>query len=146
MSVVVEEPGFPAPDPQVAPELAEFWAATGEGRLLLRHCTACGEFIWYPRPFCPFCHSTATEWVPAGGRGHVYTFSVVRRGIGAYAGTTYVLAYVQLAEGPRIMTNIVDCDPESVRVGQEVELVFHRTAAGPALPRFRPVTGDGGPA
>jgi len=139
MSEVVESPGLPAPPPDVAPELAEFWAATEEGRLLLRRCTACGEPIWYPRPVCPFCHSTETVWVEASGRAQVYTYSIVRRGIGPYAETPYVLAYVQLEEGPRVMTNIVDCDPASVHIGQAVEAVFHRTAAGPALPRFRPV-------
>ena len=140
---VVDEPGMPTPVPEVAPELAEFWAATSEGRLLLRRCTACGEAIWYPRPICPFCHSTATVWEQASGSGHVYTFSVVRRGIGAYADAPYVLAYVELAEGPRVMTNIVDCDLDSVRIGQEVELVFHRASESTALPRFRPVTRSG---
>jgi uncharacterized OB-fold protein len=143
---IVEEPDLPAPAPEVAPELAEFWAATSEGRLLLRRCTACGEPIWYPRPICPFCHSTATVWEQASGRGHVYTYSVVRRGMGVYADALYVLAYVELAEGPRVMTNIVGCDVDSVRVGQEVELVFHRTGEGTALPRFRPVTTMDGPA
>jgi hypothetical protein len=74
----------------------------------------------------------------------VYTFSVVRRGIGAYADAPYVLAYVELAEGPRVMTNIVDCDVDSVRIGQEVELVFHRASAETALPRFRPVAASQG--
>jgi uncharacterized OB-fold protein len=137
-SEVVQNPSLFAPAPEVAPELAEFWAATAEGRLLLRRCTVCAEAIWYPRPICPFCHSTRTVWEQASGRGHIYTFSVVRRGMGGYADAPYVLAYVELAEGPRVMTNIVDCDADRVEIGQAVELVFHRTAEGTALPRFRP--------
>jgi uncharacterized protein len=137
---IVETPELAAPVPEVAPELREFWAATAEGRLLLRRCTACGEAIWYPRPICPFCHSTATVWEQASGAGTIYTFSVVRRGAGPYAGAPYVLAYVELSEGPRMMTNIVDCPVDDVRIGQPVELVFHRTEEGMALPRFRPAS------
>jgi uncharacterized OB-fold protein len=139
MSQVIDEPSLPAPAPEVAAELRDFWAATGEGRLLLPRCTACGEAFWYPRPICPRCHSTDIEWEEASGAGTVYTFSIVRRGMGVYADAPYVLAYVDLAEGPRVMTNIVDCDVEAVEIGQPVELVFHRTADGNALPRFRPV-------
>jgi uncharacterized OB-fold protein len=81
-------------------------------------------------------------WIEASGRGKIYSFTVNRRGaadLPAYreAGV-YVLAYVELEEGPRMMTNIVDCDPDSVRIGQDVELVFHDTGQGTALARFRP--------
>jgi uncharacterized OB-fold protein len=98
--------------------------------------------IWYPRPFCPSCASTRVAWIEASGRGTVYSFTVNRRGqadLPAYreAGT-YVLAYVELEEGPRMLTNIVDCDPDSVHIGQRVEVVFHDTGQGTALPRFRP--------
>ena len=138
MSEIVEAPALPAPAPEVSPELREFWDATAAGRLLLRRCTACGEAIWYPRPICPFCYSSETVWEQASGRGVIYTYSVVRRGAGPYAGAPYVLAYVELDEGPRMMTNIVDCRFEDLRIGQRVELVFHRTELGTALPRFRP--------
>jgi uncharacterized OB-fold protein len=138
VSEVIENPSLPAPAPDVAPELAEFWAATAGGRLLIPRCTECGQAFWYPRPICPNCHSTAIAWEQASGHGVIYTFSIVRRGLGVYADAPYVLAYVDLAEGPRVMTNIVDCDVESVEIGQPVELIFHRTADGTALPRFRP--------
>jgi len=136
---VVDDPALATPVPEIAPELTEFWSATTEGRLLIRRCTACGEAHWYPRTVCPFCHSTATVWEEASGRGTVYTFSVVRRGLGDYGTAPYVLAYVQLTEGPRMMTNIVDCPVEAVAVGQQVEVVFHRASDDAALPRFRPV-------
>jgi uncharacterized protein len=137
---VVESPTLVAPTPPVNEDTAEFWAATAEGRFLLRRCHACGEVMWYPRPICPFCHSSDTAWEEGSGRGRIYSFTVVRRGAGPYAGSPpFVMAYVALVEGPRMMTNIVDVDPEAVTVDQEVELVFHRTAEGPALPRFRPL-------
>jgi uncharacterized protein len=133
---------LPAPAPVVLPEIKQFWDATGEGRLLLPRCLDCQTVIWYPRPYCPVCASLRVTWFAASGRGSIYSFTVNRRGqadLPAYreAGQ-YVLAYVELEEGPRMMTNIVDCDPDSVRIGQAVELVFHDTGQGTALARFRP--------
>ena len=140
MSDVIETPDLVAPAPTVTSDTEEFWAATADGRLLLRRCHDCGSAIWYPRPICPFCHSTETGWSEASGLGSIYSFTVVRRSAGAFAGAVpYVLAYVELAEGPRMMTNIVEADPERLSVGQEVELVFHMTNSPIALPRFRPV-------
>jgi uncharacterized OB-fold protein len=136
------ERGLPAPAPFVLPEIAPFWNATAESRLLLPRCLDCRGFIWYPRPFCPDCSSTSVEWVQASGRGTIYTFTVNRRGHAdledyRQAGP-YVLAYVELEEGPRVLTNIVECDPDTVQIGQPVEVVFHDTGQGNALPRFRP--------
>jgi len=133
---------LPAPAPFVQPEIKAFWEGTTRGELLLPRCLDCSALVWYPRPFCSACGSLRVEWTPASGRGTIYSFTVNRRGaadLPAYrqAGV-YVLAYVELAEGPRIMTNIVDCDPDSVRIGQAVEAVFHDTGEGSALIRFRP--------
>ncbi len=133
---------LPAPAPFVNPEVKPFWDATAAGRLVLPKCKDCQAVIWYPRPFCPECASLNIEWVDASGRGKIYAFTVNRRGVADMpdyrnAGV-YVLAYVELEEGPRVLTNIVDCDPDSVRIGQEVEVVFHDTGQGTALHRFRP--------
>ena len=130
---------LPAPPPPVNPETREFWDAATEGRLLLKRCLDCGSVIWYPRAICPDCSSLRTEWFEASGRGQVYSYTVNRRGQGAYAAATaYVLAYVELAEGPRVMTNIVEADEADLAVGLHVEVVFHDTGKGTALPRFRP--------
>lgn len=138
MSEVVGRPPLLAPPPPVNPDTREFWEATLEGRLLFRRCRACGEAIWYPRPICPFCHSTDTVWEQACGRGRIYSFTVVRRGAGPWAAESpFVLAYVELEEGPRMMTNIVDCDFAALEIGGEVEVVFHKTPEAAALPRFR---------
>ncbi len=141
----VSEKVLPAPAPFVQPEVKPYWEATARGELVLPRCKQDGTLIWYPKPFCPTCASTDVEWVPASGRGTVYSFTVNRRGVADLrdyreAGV-YVLAYVELDEGPRMMTNIVDCDPDTVKIGQKVEVVFHDTGEGSALPRFRPVGG-----
>jgi uncharacterized OB-fold protein len=132
--------------PNIAPkpnlETQPFWDATAEGRLLLERCDApgCGTVIWYPRSFCPTCGSMDTSWFEASGRGTIYSCTVTRRGQGAYRDAgPFVLAYVELEEGPRVMTNIVDCDPATVHIGQAVHVTFHDTGQGSALPRFRPV-------
>ena len=135
---------LPAPEPVVHDDARPYWEAAAEGRLLLPRCTACGTTIWYPRGFCPACGSLEVEWVELPGTGEVYSFAVARRGQGASAeAAPYVLAYVELdlpdgRPGPRMITNIVDCDPGSVSVGDRVEVVFHPTDGGLALPRFRP--------
>jgi uncharacterized OB-fold protein len=133
---------LPAPVPVVNPETKPFWDGTAEGRLLLQRCVGCAAVVWYPRTFCPQCAQERLEWFEASGRGTVYSFTIVRRGAtGPYSDAApYVLAYVELEEGPRLLTNIVDCDVETIRIGDEVRAVFHRTGDGPALVRFRPAT------
>ncbi|MFI0405618.1 Zn-ribbon domain-containing OB-fold protein [Actinomadura sp. 3N508] len=120
-----------------------FWTATAEGRLLLPRCESCATVIWYPRPFCPRCGGRHVTWFPASGEATVYSYTVVRKARGEYRDLTpYVVAYVELAEGPRILTNIVGCDPSEVSIGQPVTLMFdppeEGAAAGPRLYRFRP--------
>jgi uncharacterized OB-fold protein len=130
---------LPNPAPGIDPETKPFWDATLEGKLLIKHCTACGENHWYPRTICPFCGSFETEWLETSGKGTIYTFSITRKGMGHYGGTSpYVLAFVTLAEGPTMMTNIVECDVDALQCGDAVEVVFHDTGAGSALPRFKP--------
>ena len=142
---VDQTPGdLPAPDPFVSDDAAPFWDATREHRLVLPRCTGCQAFIWYPRGFCPRCGSLSVDWEEVGGTGTVYSASIPRRGQGAYRDAApYVLAYVELdvpgGDGPRIITNIVECEPESVSVGDRVTVVFHDTSSGHALPRFRPL-------
>ncbi len=120
--------------PPVSPETKPFWDAAAAGKLLFKKCAACGEPHFYPRAQCPFCFSDKTEWVEASGDGTIYTYSVMRR-----APVPYAIAYVTLAEGPTMMTNIVDCDLDQVRVGQKVRLVFKPSDGGPPVPMFRPV-------
>jgi len=119
--------------PTVTPDTQPFWDAAAAGRLLVKRCTACGEAHHYPRPLCPFCGSDRTEWREASGRGSVYSYSVMRR-----APVPYALAYVTLDEGVTMMTNIVDCDLDAIRIGQAVRVVFKPTEGGPPVPMFTP--------
>jgi uncharacterized OB-fold protein len=115
------------------PETRPFWEAAAEGRLLVKACRACGRAHWYPKVVCPFCRSTDLEWRQASGRGTVYTYSVMRR-----VEVPYVLAYVTLEEGPTLMTNIVDCDVDAVRIGQAVQVRFRPAPQGRSVPVFAP--------
>jgi len=121
------------PAPEATPETRPFWEAATAGRLLIGTCKACGKPHYYPRALCPFCGSDATEWVAAGGRGVVYSYSVMRR-----LPVPYALAYVTLDEGVTMMTNVVDCDLDAIRIGQRVRLVFKPTEGGPPVPMFTP--------
>ena len=127
-----KERKIPAPTPNV--ETQDFWKAAGGDRFMIRKCRACGEAHWYPRAICPFCFSDSTEWVNASGEGTIYSYSVMRR-----VPEPYALAYVTLAEGPRMLTNIVDCDFDALQIGQPVTVVFKPTDGGPPVPMFRPV-------
>jgi uncharacterized protein len=130
---------LPAPMPLVTGETREFWAAAAEGTLLLRWCRRCDAAVWYPRTICPVCHEADTYWRQASGTGTVYSYTVVRRAAGAYKDAApFVLAYVELAEGPRIMTNLVGISPDSVRIGQAVHAVFDTAGPDAALVRFAP--------
>jgi uncharacterized protein len=122
------------PAPIVTAETETFWNATREGRFVVPTCGPCGKAHWYPRAICPFCGSDKIEWRNASGRGTIYTFSVMRR-----AKEPYAIAYVTLAEGPTMMTNIVDCDFDKLSIGQAVNVVFKDTEGGPPVPMFRPV-------
>jgi len=121
------------PAPVVTAETRTFWDAARKGRFMIPACGACGKSHWYPRAICPFCDSGKVEWRKASGNGAIYTFSVMRR-----AKEPYAIAYVTLAEGPTMMTNIVDCDFDALRVGQPVVVVFAATENGPPVPMFKP--------
>ncbi len=122
------------PAPAATVETQAFWDAASQGRFLIRRCTACGKAHWYPRAICPFCFSDKTAWEEASGRGRIYTYSVMRR-----APEPYAIAYVTLEEGPSMMTNLVHCDFDALRIGQAVKLVFSPTEGGPPVPTFTPV-------
>ena len=114
------------------PESTPFWEAAEAGTLLLPQCTQCGRCHWHPRAFCPLCGAADPQWRSASGQGEVFSYSIAR------TEDPYVVAYVKLNEGPLMLTNIVDCDPGSVRIGQSVTARFRRTPQGRLLPVFVP--------
>ena len=125
------------PTPELNPEVEPFFAAAKEGRLLLKRCLSCGEAHHYPRAQCPFCFGD-TEWTEASGEGEIYACTVLRR-----AKVPYAVAYVTLAEGPRMMTNIVNCPqtPQALQLDMAVEVVFEKQTDDISLPLFQPVKG-----
>lgn len=127
---------LPVPDNDTAP----FWAACRERRLLLRRCRSCDCVSFYPRPFCPQCWSDDVAWIDASGRATLYTWSVVHRNdIPPFRERLpYVAAIVELAEGPRMMSNIVGIDPGSLTVGMPLAVVFHDETDDITLPLFGP--------
>jgi len=136
-------PDYAGPLPVPTPETRAFWDAARRHALELPRCRACGYRFFYPRAACPRCLSGDLEWVRASGRGTLHTFTVVHRGLRDFPlGTPYVIAIVELEEGPRLMTNLVGVEPDAarLRIGMPVEVVFEDVTAQVALPRFRPAT------
>jgi len=129
-------PPIPHPDPDTAP----FWAATLAGRLDLQRCDACHRVVAYPRARCPHCHAASLTWTTMSGRGTVYASTIVYRAADASfaADVPYVVALVDLEEGARLMTRIVDCPPEAVRTGMAVAVRFESVSDDAALPLFAP--------
>jgi len=122
------------PAPQANAETKAFWDACGEGKLSVGKCGGCGKVHYYPRALCPFCFSDKVSLLTTAGKGTLYSYSVMRR-----APVPYAIAYVTLAEGPTMLTNMVDCDFDKLKLGQAVKLVFKPTEGnGPPLPCFAP--------
>jgi uncharacterized OB-fold protein len=128
------------PLPRIDEESKGYWEACQRRELVVQRCGACGTLRHYPRALCPRCLSDAVEWVRCSGRGTVYTYTVTyqNQAPGFRDQLPYVLAYVELAEGVRLLTNIVDCAPEAVRIGMPVAVVFEDATAAVTLPKFRP--------
>ncbi|HXM57884.1 MAG TPA: Zn-ribbon domain-containing OB-fold protein [Candidatus Dormibacteraeota bacterium] len=126
------ERAFAVPDVVTQP----FWDGIAEGVLRLQRCAACGRHVFYPRAVCPFCMAAELRWEEASGRGAVHSFTVVHRAPAGYRDEVpYVVALVDLDEGVRMMTRLVDVAPADVRVGLAVEVAIR---GEPRLPYFRP--------
>jgi uncharacterized protein len=121
------------PAPRVLPEALPFWEAAKEGRLLIKRCQDCGQPHFYPRDICPHCMSANTEWLETKGRGTVYSFSTMGKDE-----ARYTLACVTLDEGVTMLTNLVDCDPATLAIGQRVDVVFKPSDGGYPVPMFSP--------
>jgi uncharacterized protein len=129
---------LPTPALGAAPEIAPYWDAADKGALVVPRCRKCGRGFWYPRPFCPSCSSTQLAWEPVNS-GIVYTFTVIHRSQGAWERVApYSVAYVELEDGVRILTNIVNCDPSTIAIGQLVQPVFDGEQ-GQRILRFEPI-------
>jgi uncharacterized OB-fold protein len=128
------------PLPRVDEESRGWWEALARHELYVQRCRACGTTRFYPRAVCPSCLSAETHWVRASGRGAVYSFTVTHQNQspGFREELPYVLAVVELEEGVRLMTNVVGCPAEQVRIGMPVTVVFDDVTPEVTLARFRP--------
>lgn len=132
----------PKPLPKATPETAPYWDGAREGKLMIMHCNACSHDYFYPRPYCPVCFSKDTAWKQASGRATLHTYLISHRPAPGFEGETpYVIAVVQLEEGPRMMTNLTDVAPEpaSLTLDMPLEVTFTRVNDDISLPKFRPV-------
>jgi len=129
----------PLPTPSAVS--APFWDGLKSGQLRLQRCAECQSYVFYPRSVCPHCLSERLEWATASGRGKVYSFTIVRRAMNpSFADDVpYVFAIVELAEGPRVTTNIVNCAPDDVRVDMPVTATYDSVTPETALLKFEPV-------
>jgi uncharacterized OB-fold protein len=130
----------PIPVPQGESDF--YWEKAKAHELWLRHCDDCNKAYFYPRDICPMCFSRNTSWVQASGKGTLHTFAIVHRApTPAFRDDApFVVAMVDLEEGPRMPTNLVgvEPDPANIKVGMAVEVVFEDITDEIALPKFKP--------
>lgn len=128
------------PLPVVTEESRPFWDGCQHGKLLLQYCNECHRYQFYPRLFCMHCGSNALRWVEASGQGVIYSFTIIHQNKSPeYVNDVpYNVAIVQLEEGSRLMSNIVDIDTGEMRVDLPVIVVFDQVTDSITLPRFRP--------
>jgi hypothetical protein len=128
----------PLPRPTAAS--LPFWEAAKRHELQIQHCGSCGALIFYPREVCPECLSSHLQWIKVSGKGTVYSYTIAQAPTHpAFAeDVPYVIAIVELAEGPHLTTNITGCKPEDVRVGMPVVAAFDDVTPEMTLVKFRP--------
>jgi uncharacterized protein len=125
--------------PKPTPETQHFWDGTRSGELRLQRCEDCSRVYFPPRPFCPACASRKVSVFAASGRGVLWSYVIHHRNVPGFT-PPYAIAVVQLEEGPRMMTNIVDCPqtPESLQLDMKLEVAFQKLDEEITLPLFRP--------
>ena len=128
--------------PVPTPETAHFWEGARLGELRLQRCTACGEAYFPPRAFCPDCGSREVRVERASGRARLYSYVINHLPAPGFA-APYAIAVVELEEGPRMMSNILDCPqtPEALILDMPLEVTFEALSEEISLPQFRPATG-----
>ena len=132
---------YKKPLPEIQPYSQAFWDATKAHKLLIQRCDDCGTNIFYPRRDCPECWSQGLGWIEAKGTGEVYSFSVTYEGVEEMfvEDLPIILAWVDLPEGIRMNTNLLECEPEDIYIGMQVEVIYRDVTEDITLPYFRPV-------
>jgi len=126
--------------PAIQPWSKLFWEGTKSRKLLIQECSNCGKRIFYPKKYCPNCRSTNIKWIESTGEGKVYSFSTL------YVGprpnfeddVPYTVAIIELNEGVRLMSNIVNCDPKDIKCDMPVKVTFEDVSEEITLPKFEP--------
>ena len=134
-----QEPTAPTkrriPAPAQNLESKPFWDAAKQGKFLIKKCNSCNEVHWYPRNLCPFCFSDDTVWQESPGEGVIYTYSIMHRN----TPVPYAIGYVTLDEGPAVLTNFIDYDAETLKIGARVKVKWTSTGEGnPPVFTFAP--------
>lgn len=127
--------------PVPTPETQHFWDGAKAGELRLQKCTDCGHIYFPPRPFCPHCGSRAVEVFTASGRGRLFSYVINHLPSPGFT-PPFAIAVVELEEGPRMMSNIVDCPqtPEALQIDMPLEVTFEALTDEITLPQFKPAT------
>jgi uncharacterized OB-fold protein len=122
------------------PWTRDFWKATKQNKLMIQHCKECNSNIFFPKKVCPECWSENLTWIEASGKAKVNTFTVMLDMVEPkfMKDLPYVLAMVDLPEGIRMTTRIVNCKPEDVAIDMDVEVLFDEVSAECSLPVFQP--------
>jgi uncharacterized protein len=128
------------PLPVTQPWSEEFWKGTKQHKFLIQHCHDCGQNIFYPRKFCPNCWSGNLGWIESKGKGNLFSYTTVLAGVEpVFSGDVpYVLALVDMDEGIRVMSRIVECKPDELKCDMEVEVVYADITDKLSLFYFRP--------
>lgn len=139
---IVTQSTYNKPVPMVTPENERYWQGCKQHELWMRYCNQCQKPYYYPRDVCPMCGSRDVDWKQMSGKGKIHTYAIVQRAPhpGFRNDVPYVTAIVELDEGPRMMTNVVQvqADPDHVKVGMPVQVTFEDITDQISLPKFRP--------
>ena len=136
MSVAYDKE-HPIPAPTLHPDNEGFWEGVKRKELVFQRCKACGSWVHPPRPMCPRCRSVQKEWSPSSGRGTVYSWVTYAEAPHPGFRAPYSVVLVELEEGVRLVSNLVDVKPEEISIGMPVEVVFDQVNGEIVLPKFR---------
>lgn len=114
-----------------------FWEGIRNKQLVLQRCKECGAWLHPPRPMCPKCQSIEQEWVPSNGKGAIYSWVTLHESPHPAFKSPYTVVLVEMDEGPRLVSNMIEGEPEALMVGMPVEVVFEDVADDLTLPKFR---------
>ena len=134
---------YQRPLPVPTPETQDFWDGCLAGELHLQKCTDCAHTYFPPRAFCPKCSSRSVESFKASGKASLYSYVINHRPRPDFGDQPHSIAVVTLAEGPRMMTNVIDCPqtPEALQLDMALEVTFEKVNDKISLPKFRPAKG-----